>query len=161
MKFFSLLAGVLLLAATSAQAAVEVFALTNNTARSLFTRGVTVENISVLASTSTNTTVKFYDSATTTTNYVQAAYTGYTSYSTNITQVFTNTAGILITNTISGTYRAPTAVALATNELTKAQILMVPGSSLLSRDVGNQLYTRGITAVSDQDCLVTITYSYP
>lgn len=61
-------------------------------------------------------TVKFYDSASNDTNYVQAAYTSYSLISTNYATTFTNAAGIVVTNTFSGVYTLATANAASTNE---------------------------------------------
>ena len=66
--------------------------------------------------TSTNGTVKFYDSASNSTNIVIGAYTSYAQYSTNWSQIFTNAAGIVVTNTFSGVATLPTTVAASTNE---------------------------------------------
>ena len=86
-------------------------------------------------SVATNTELKFYDAATATTNVVRGAYTSYTSYATNFSTTFTNTAGIVVTNTWSGTYRGSEAVSAVTNE--RPKILgpfAAPASAVLTVD---------------------------
>ena len=61
-------------------------------------------------------TVKFYDSAANDTNYVVGAYNSYSTITTNYSSTFTNAAGIVVTNTWSGSYLLATANAASTNE---------------------------------------------
>ena len=150
----------LVVSLVSTFAATEVFSLTNGTERVLLSSPKIIDNIAVLATTANNTTVKFYDAATATTNFVQAAYTRYTSYATNFTSTFTNSLGVLVTNTYAGVYRAPVAVGAATNEMTKITTIMVPASALLTRDTTIQT-VKGLVALSDQDAVVTVTYRNP
>ena len=111
-------------------------ALTYGTPASILTGGK-YEILGVLFqnSVATNTELKFYDAATATTNVVRGAYTSYTSYATNFSTTFTNTAGIVVTNTWSGTYRGSEAVSAVTNE--RPKILgpfAAPASAVLTVD---------------------------
>jgi hypothetical protein len=136
---------------------MEVVSLTGGTPDNIFDSGKIIDNITVLASTTNTTILKGYDSSTTTTNVVRAAYTSYASYSTNYSVTFTNASGLLVTNSFTGTYTAPTSNSAVTNERPKCVTLAVPGSAQLSRDL-TLLTTRGLTLLSDKDCVVTITY---
>lgn len=101
----------------SAQNKTLVANLTYNTPTNLLAGGkYTILEVLFQNAHATNSTIKFYDSATSSTNYVQAAYTAYSSYSTNYSTTFTNTAGIVITNTWTGTYRSSSSVSAVTNE---------------------------------------------
>lgn len=101
----------------AAQSKVLVQAVTKDTPLTLLSGGKYTITEFVFANALTNTgTIWFYDSTSNSTNYVQGAYTAYTSYATNYSTTFTNTAGIVITNTFSGTYRGSTSVAASTNE---------------------------------------------
>lgn len=68
------------------------------------------------ANTTNTATIKFYDSSANVTSVVRAAYNSYTSYATNFSSTFTNTAGIIVTNTYAGIYTAATANTAVTNE---------------------------------------------
>jgi hypothetical protein len=133
-------------------------AITGGTVANLLDEGgVLVDSITFTASTSTNTTVKLYDSSTTSTNYVVAAYSRYASYATNFDSVFTNAEGVLVTNTFSGRWTYPTSVSASTNERPKVLNFVVPGSGQRTKDT---LWTpaRGITILADQDGIVEVTY---
>lgn len=132
--------------------------VTGGTALNLLASGgVVVDSITFTASTSTNTQVKVYDSSTTATNYVAAAYTGWSSYATNFDNVFTNESGILVTNSFSGRYTYPTSVSASTNERPKVLNFVVPGSGQRTKDT---LWTpaRGITILTSHDGIVEVTY---
>lgn len=136
---------------------MEVTTLTGGTPVNLLSTSKIIDNITVLATTTNVTTLKCYDSSTSTTNIVRAAYTSYASYSTNWSTVFTNESGLLVTNSFTGRYTAPTANSAITNERPKVAVLAVPGSAQLNKDV-TLLLTRGLTLLSDKDCVVTVTY---
>ena len=148
-----------LLSAFGALAQVTISqSITGGTAANLLaTGGVVVDSITFTATTSTNTTVKLYDSSSTSTNYVAAAYTRYASYATNFDSVFTNENGILVTNTFSGRYTYPTSVTAATNERPKVLNFVVPGSGQRTKDT---IWTpaRGITILTSNDGIVEVTY---
>jgi len=109
-------------------------------------------------STSTNPAVLYlFDSATTTTNYVQAAYTGTTTYATNWALVWTNESDIVITNTFVGTWTGPTTVSATTNTLPVLAAAVAPGNGQSVRSV-NINTTRGITAVASTPGILQINY---
>lgn len=101
-------------------------------------------------SVATNTVLKFYDAGTASTSVVRQAYTSYTSYATNFSTTFTNTAGIVVTNTWSGTYRASAAESAVTNE--RPKILgpfAAPASAVLTVDALAVSPNLGLVALSD------------
>lgn len=101
-------------------------------------------------SVATNTVLKFYDAGTASTSVVRQAYTSYTSYATNFSTTFTNTAGIVVTNTWSGTYRAAAAESAVTNE--RPKILgpfAAPASAVLTVDALAVSPNLGLVALSD------------
>lgn len=101
-------------------------------------------------SVATNTTLKFYDAGTASTSVVRQAYTSYTSYATNFNYVWTNTAGLLVTNTFAGTYRSSTSVAAVTNERPKILgPLAAPASAVLTVDSIAFSPNLGLVALSD------------
>lgn len=156
-KFFALITGLFVLASTMfAQTAVS--AVTGGTAVNLLsTGGYIIDSITFTATTTNNTTVKFYDSSSTATNIVRAAYTSYSSYSTNFDSVFTNEAGILVTNTFVGRYTYPTSVSAVTNERPKLTTIVVPASGQRTKDT-TIINARGLTLLSDYDGIVEVTY---
>lgn len=101
-------------------------------------------------SVATNTTLKFYDAGTASTSIVRQAYTSYSSYATNFNNVWTNTAGLLVTNTFAGVYRASTSVAAVTNERPKILgPLAAPASAVLTVDDLGFSPNLGLVALSD------------
>lgn len=136
---------------------VALTSLTAGVASNLLSGTFIVDKVAVIATTTNITTVKFYDTSNTTTSYVAAAYTRYTGYATNFSNIFTNEAGLLITNTYAGWYTAPVSVSAATNSRPVLYQVSSPASSILSQDVKFQTI-RGLAAVPDQDCQVVITY---
>lgn len=155
-KFLNIILG-LLLSASAVFADNTVTVLTANTAANIYAANRIIDEIAVTATSANVTTVNFYDSATSATNYTRTAYTGYTSYATNFTTIFTNESGVLVTNSFSGVYTAPVAVAGGATVLPKLQTIIVPGSALRVKAV--QLQTiRGLTAMADQNCIVEVTY---
>lgn len=101
-------------------------------------------------SVATNTVLKFYDAGTASTSVVRQAYTSYSSYATNFSTTFTNTAGIVVTNTWSGTYRAATSNASVTNERPKILgPLAAPASAVLTVDDLAISPNLGLVALSD------------
>ena len=101
-------------------------------------------------SVATNTTLKFYDAGTASTSIVRQAYTSYGTYATNFNYVWTNTAGLLVTNTFAGTYRSSTSVAAVTNERPKILgPLAAPASAVLTVDDLGFSPNLGLVALSD------------
>jgi hypothetical protein len=153
--FFSLL---LALSVIGAKAdAVVIVPLTAGVVSNIVSGSYLVDNITLISTTTNLTTAKFYDAATAITNIVRAAYTSYAGYATNYTVVFTNSATVLVTNTYSGWYTAPTSNAAVTNSRPVVYTIQSPGSSITSKDllIGT---IKGLSVVSDQDAQVAVTY---
>lgn len=79
-------------------------------------------------------TLKFYDSGTTSTNYVQGAYVSYATVSTNWSQVFTNSEALVVTNTFTGVSRVGTTVTAVTNEKPAKLAFIVKASDSRSKE---------------------------
>lgn len=111
--------------------------------------------------TSTNVaTIKFYDTATTSTTMVQAAYTQFgTPYATNWVTTFTNSAGIVITNTTPGFYVPTTSVSTFTNERPKVLQLLVPASGQVVLTDINRSVSMGLSVLPNQAGTYLLTYS--
>jgi hypothetical protein len=110
-KYFIIAA---LLATTVAQAAQVTTTITAGACSNLlssFSGSAKVTDILITTPASTATTLKIVDSPTATNSYVSPAYTGVTSYSTNVITTYTNFFGVVnnitniqlvdITNTVS------------------------------------------------------------
>lgn len=115
------------------------------------------DEITVMATSTNLTIVRFYDTATTTTSYVQAATLSYSSYNTNYNEVFTNENGIVLTNTFSGLYTHSTVVSAATNSLPAVQTIILPGNSTYNKTVHLQAF-RGVSVVPDNDIVVSLDF---
>ena len=123
----------------------------------LLSVGTLIDNITV-TSTSTNiTTLRFYDSSTTSTSVVRGAYSQVRSYATNFSVVFTNEADLLITNSFRGTWTYPTSVSAVTNSLPVWTTLVVPAGASRSKDYRGQTI-RGLTVVPNADAIVEVDY---
>lgn len=142
-------------------ASVSMFTLTNNAAIRLLSVQAAVDNLTVYNSSTNAATIRFYDSNAASgagmTSIVRAAYTSYSTYATNYDVAFTNEYNVIITNTFVGTYTAGTSVSAVTNERPVVAILQVPATTILSQDI-KLLPVRGLTALSDQDGVLTVTY---
>ena len=119
-----------------------------------------VTGIQFVNANTTNTgNLWFYDATGVTTNRVRAAHTLWSSYATNITSTFTNSSGLIITNTFAGTYRYSTSVSAATNEAPK--ILgpyYIPSSTSVEIDGIAYSPAKGLTAWSTVAGALTVTY---
>lgn len=129
-----------------------------NTASNLIAIPVIANKITVTATTANITTVKFYDTANTTTTAVQAAYTSYSSYATNWNVTFTNAENVVLTNTYVGTYTRATANSASTSSLPVLYTIVVPASSERVRTVTIGAI-RGLTFVPNQNCIVEVEYA--
>jgi len=117
-----------------------------------------ISGIRIVNSSTNNATVKFYDWATAATNIVRAAYTTVDSYATNYNVVYTNSAGIVATNTFNAWYSANRTVSAVTNEQTRLGEFQVTASS--TRDLPfTPLVVRGLTLLADQAGTIEVTYS--
>jgi hypothetical protein len=148
----------LLLAAT---AAAQTFTVSSNvlsaTPINMLAQGAIIERVTFTATTATNTTVKMYDSSGTSTNIVKGAYSRIVSYATNYSVVFTNESDVIITNTYSGVYTGPVAVAASTNERTAFAQMLVPASSQRSSSM-YYIATRGVLIDASNPGVVEVTY---
>lgn len=142
---------------SQAQQTMVLTSLTANTASNIITGAKIIDNVTILNATTNAATVNFYDSSTTASTYVQAAYTSYATYSTNFNVVFTNQNNVLVTNTFVGVYTAPTANTIATNTRPALLTVIVPAGSTLNKDVKLQTI-RGLTAIPDQNLSLITTY---
>lgn len=112
--------------------------------------GHEVTSIRFINGVATNTTLKFYDAATAITNLVRPAYTSYSSYATNFSTTFTNSAGVVVTNTWVGVYRGSTANSAVTNERTKILgPLAAPASATYQADGFVIAPALGLVVLSD------------
>jgi hypothetical protein len=143
-----------------AQESMTLTSLAANTSSNVLAFAAIIDNLTIINATTNMATVKFFDSGTVDTNYIQAAYTSYASYATNFNVVFTNQNNVLVTNTFVGLYTAPTVVAIATNTRTAIMTLVMPASAVLNKDVKLQVL-KGLTAVPDQTVTLTTTYRRP
>ncbi len=117
-----------------------------------------ISNIRIINSSTNTATIKFYDWATAATNIVRAAYVTVDSYATNYNVVYTNSAGIVATNTFNAWYSANRTVSAATNEQTQMGAFQVTAST--TRDLPfTPLVVRGLTVLSDQAGSIEISYS--
>lgn len=131
--------------------------LTATAASNILSGAFVIQNITVLNTSTNVNTVSFWDNATNVTNVVRGAYTKYVAYSTNFSQVFTNEANVVITNTYVGLFTGPTAVSAITNAAPTLYVIMCPPSTTVSRDI-QIVTTKGLTAVPSADCQVAVTY---
>lgn len=134
-----------------------VYELAANTSSNLLARSTIIDTISFTASSVSITTVRFYDSATTTTNIITPAYVTYGRYTTNVSVIYTNENGIILTNTYPGQWTYAITNAQATNSLTPIFTIVVPGSTLRTKTARIQVQ-RGLTAVPNQAGIVEVTY---
>lgn len=159
-KLFIIAALSLSLLSTIGQQAMTLTSLTANTVSNVVAQACIIDNFTILNSTTNNARVDFFDAATAVTNYTQAAYTKYVTYSTNFNVVFTNTTGVLVTNTFVGLYTAPEAGTSGSIARAKVASLVIPANSTLNKDVKLQTVL-GLTAVPDQSLTLITTYRTP
>lgn len=134
-----------------------VYPLTANVVSNLFTVGKIIDTITVTATTTNTTTLKFYDSSNTTTTYVAAAYSNYTSYATNFSQIFTNESGVLITNSFTGRWTYPATVAASTNTIPAIYTIVVPASGQRTKEVHLQTM-RGLNVIPNFGAIIEVDY---
>lgn len=118
-----------------------------------------IDSVRVINGNSSNTlTIKFYDWNAAVTSVVRSAYTTVSGYSTSYNSIYTNSAGIVATNTYKGWYTANTTVAAVTNEQSRLGEFQVSGGA--TRDLPfNPVVVRGLTALSDVAGTIEIVYS--
>lgn len=138
------------------QTAVSVLT-TGGTAYNVLAAPATISSISFTSTTTNPAVLYLFDTATTTTNYVQAAYSGVTSYATNMVTTWTNESGVVITNTFVGTFTTPTTVTATTNTLPVAVALVAAPNASVVRN-GPVTMGVGLTAVASQPGILQINY---
>lgn len=134
-----------------------VYPVTANVVSNLFVGGKIIESLTATATSTNITTFRFYDSANTSTTYVQQAYGQLASYSTNITTIFTNEAGLLITNNVVGRWTYTTTVAIATNNRPIKATLVVPAGLQRTSEIVRSA-TLGLNVIPNFDGIVEVTY---
>lgn len=150
------------LAASPATRAADLYltgtAAANVSSNIVATGGLLIADINWI-NTSTNTAlIKFYDTTANTNTIVRPAFTSYTRYTTNWVNVFTNAAGIVSTNTFSGTYYAPVSNAAVTNERPIMVTFQVPASGTFNLTDINSEIAHGLTVLPTQAGQYVITY---
>ena len=131
-----------------------------NVATNLLTAPAIVDNFYVVNATTNAVTISMYDSGTTSTTNIQPAYISYSSWATNFTNIWVNSAGVTNSNIFSGIFTGPTTNAASTNTLPTISVLMVPASSVASKDV-KLIVTKGIAVVADTNVTILTTYRKP
>ena len=141
-----------------AQGLILVRSVTGGTVSNYLAGRYVIDTLEFENSNTTNTaTVKLYDWATAATNIVRAAYTSKLSYATNYSVAYTNSAGIVATNTFVGTYIANVINSAVTNEQTRLREYLVPAATLSELTDPPQV-ARGLTLLSTTDGTVRIYY---
>ena len=137
-------------------------AVTAATPATLLTGGkYTITSLKFINANTTNSgQFWFYDTAANATNIARPAYTSYTSYATNYTTTFTNSAGIIVSNIWSGTYRGAVANAATTNEAPKmAGPFAIPVSSVTEIDPVAVMPYLGATVYSTVAGTLQVNYT--
>lgn len=134
-----------------------VSSVAKTTHTSLLSGRYNVQNI-VLTATSTNdTTFKFYDTYSTNVLQVKPSYTLPVSYSTNWTTTYVNQNGVTNSITFSGTYTAYTTVDAVTIARPTLLQLVVPAGQSREKAV-NITTVRGLAVYADNTGIVEIEY---
>lgn len=158
-KLFSLVALLIGLAVPAqAQQLMSVTSLAAHTATSVLAASYLIDNFVVINSTTNTAILRFYDSNTSATNMAQAATYSYATWATNYTVVFTNYAGVLVTNSFVGVYTGPTAAVAGATVAKPAMLqLAIPAGTTLNKDV-KLLPVLGLAAQCDQAVTLVTTY---
>jgi hypothetical protein len=122
-----------------------------------------IVNYVLLSSTSTNAgSVVFYDSNTTNSFRVTAAYTGITTYATNLVVGWTNYYGVTNLTTVSNLTLVDVAntTAAATNSLPATLSLSTAANTTTAFQGMNAVFTRGILVTNTSAGTVTVTVGY-
>ena len=165
MKKYFLIAA--LLAATTAQAAQLTTVITANATSNLlaaatFRGSARVTDILISTPAATASALKFIDSPTVTNTYVSPAYTGITTYATNVITTYTNFFGVVNSVTNVQLVDVSTSVSASTNNYPiRFQANVGTNTSVLYSGVDYQ-FVNGIwatnTASGTGSATVTITY---
>lgn len=163
-KLICLLAIAMLpLAAYSATETITITANTQTNNVVLTEAPVVVSEITIANTTGGAGTFKFFDAPDTNAVWTNSAFTAVTSYTTNISEVFTNFSGRVVTNSYDAIYTYETTIAANTNLSRKVLIeLEVPANTTLTYTPSALFATRlGILVTNDPlaSGSVTITYA--
>lgn len=131
---------------------------TGGTPVSVLAEPVAVKQITLTATSSSATTFVFYDTAGTSTNYVRPQYVRPVSYSTNFTTVYTNTYGIVITNTFTGIWVTTETVPSANVERQRLWRFVIPGNTTRTVDVADRRLLNGLLTLSSANGIVEVEY---
>ena len=134
--------------------------LATNTPVAIITTPTTLLSLQLTATTANSTTFKFYDFDDATaakTNVVYAATVRLVNYATNYTDVITNTAGIVLTNTFVGNYTESQVVSAVTNERPRTLSITVPASSSRTLTLSKRL-RNGLVAQANYAGLVEVEH---
>jgi hypothetical protein len=102
-------------------------------------------------------TVTFYDSATTNQFITNGNYASVGAYTTNYTQLYTNTAGIIQTNLIVGLYTYTNTVAAATNIAPSLGVFALQANVPLTVSV-DWLLIKGLSAKTTTNTTIVAAY---
>lgn len=157
--FFSLIALIAVSVSSSFATDYSGILNTNGTTR-IFSGSGTLSIVQITADSVAPVTVTFYDAATNVTTYIDAAYTTFASYVTNLTTYYTNTQGFIQTNTRSALWTYSTTVAAVTNTYPVVSSVTVPASGTIVRTYTPAVnFARGLT-VNCVGTNVTANISY-
>lgn len=134
--------------------------LTMNAAgtNSVFSVGQTISQVTVAAG-ATNLTLALFDAPSTSLTYVRGAYATFNQYTTNIVTIFTNTGGVLQTNTNSGVYTYQVTNGNATNSFKLLTRLTVPANTTVTwTPINGASTTFGVLATNDAG-IATATFT--
>lgn len=124
---------------------------------------VIVSSISIANTTGGAGTFKFFDAPDTNAVWTNTSFTAINSYETNISEVFTNFSGRVVTNTYTATYTYEETIAANTNLSRRVLIeLEVPANTTLTYTPSALFATKyGILVTNDAlaSGSVTITYA--
>jgi len=148
---------------TPAAKSADLYAVNTTTANVvsnvLSAGGYLMKAVTWINTTTNVAIVKLYDISNTTTTMVQEAYTSFgTPYATNIVTTFTNAAGIVMTNTVPGTFTPTTSVSQATNERPYVLQFVVPASGTMTFTDVNRMLGNGLAVLPNNAGTYLITY---
>lgn len=149
-----------LLCGIQSKAVDQSTAATAAATNSIIQASARIQSIIIANDVASALTVKFFDAPTNVLTYVNAAYTNYLSYTTNIVSVYTTPAGVLQTNTNSGIYTYASTVSAATNAYrTVATINVGASGTTVYYPTNGLIVAFGLCVTNNTNCTITTTYS--
>lgn len=157
-KIFAIIFGLSLYASTLFAQTTYTTAPTTATNQVVSTSGMQFALLTITAGASP-VTVSFYDSPYGTTVWTNAAYTSRITYTTNITQTYTNREGIIFTNSISNAKWTTTSTVAANtnNSLTAVLTTTIPASGVYMT-TDKKVFSTGVTLATDTNCTINLQY---